>query len=80
MHMGPGEEDLAKSLAEAGSLSSRRTVLTPPTRTDGRSTHGDAPGGGERDVEGLEVIELKAPEEGAGSEESEEEEGPAPPL
>lgn len=38
-------------------------------------------GGWVEDMDGLETIELEAPEEGAeASEESEEEDGPAPPL
>ena len=38
-------------------------------------------GGGERSEEDLEVVELEAPEEDDGTEESEEEEdGPGPPL
>ena len=37
-------------------------------------------GGGERNEEDLEVVELEAPEEDDGMEESEEEDGPGPPL
>ena len=37
-------------------------------------------GGGDRGEEDLEVVELEAPEEDDGMEESEEEDGPGPPL
>ena len=37
-------------------------------------------GGGERDEEGLGVAELETLEEGLGDEESEEEDGPGPPI
>ena len=37
-------------------------------------------GGGERSEEDLEVVELKAPEVDDRTEESEEEDGPGPPL